>query len=184
MPEWETVARHEVVDRRPWLRLWSEDVKLPDGRIIAGFSTIEMPDYAVIVALTPDNKVIVEHSYKHGPRRVSINLPAGYIEDGEDPLAAAQRELREETGYAADRWSFLGRFTNDGNRGCGTANLFLAREARRVAEPDGGDLEEMNIDLMDLDELPQAVRQGDVAVLSTAAAIGLAIVALSSEERL
>ncbi len=42
----------------------------------------------------------------------------------------------------------------------------------------------MNIDLMDLDELPQAVRQGDVAVLSTAAAIGLAIVALSSEEGL
>lgn len=57
MLEWETVTRHEVVDRRPWLRLWSEDVKLPDGRIIDGFSTIEMPDYAVIVALTPDNKV-------------------------------------------------------------------------------------------------------------------------------
>jgi hypothetical protein len=56
MLEWETVARYEVADRRPWLRLWSEDVRLPDGQIIDGFSTIEMPDYAVIGALTPDNQ--------------------------------------------------------------------------------------------------------------------------------
>ena len=176
---WETVARHEVVDRRPWLRLWAEDVRLPDGRVVEDFSTIEMPSYAVVVALTDDGRVVVERNYKHGPRRVCLNLPAGYLEPGEDPPAAARRELLEETGYAADEWIHLGGFVNDGNRGCGEGFYYLARGARRVAEPATDDLEELAIELLGLDELARAARAGDVAILSIAAAIGLAVAAQS-----
>jgi ADP-ribose pyrophosphatase len=124
--------------------------------------------------------VVVERNYKHGPRRVCLNLPAGYVEQGEEPLAAARRELREETGYVAEDWVSLGAFSNDGNRGCGVGHLFFARQARQVAEPDAGDLEEMEIRLMGLDEVIEAVRRGDVAVLSVAAAIGLAVAAQSA----
>jgi ADP-ribose pyrophosphatase len=174
---WETLSRRKVVDCHPWLRLWAEDVQLPDGRVVEGFFTIEMPDYVVDVALTPDGRVVVERNYKHGPRRVCLNLPAGYVEPGEEPLAAARRELLEETGYVAQEWLALGGFTNDGNRGCGMGHLFLAHQAQKVADPDAGDLEEMEIGLMGLDEVIEAVRRGDVAVLSMAAAIGLAMVA-------
>ena len=105
---------------------------------------------------------------------------AGGVEPGETELEAALRELREETGYVAEEWIPLGGFTNDGNRGCGIGHLFLARRARQVAEPDAGDLEEMQIRLMGLDEVLAAVRRGDVAVLSAAAAIGLAVAAQSA----
>jgi ADP-ribose pyrophosphatase len=171
------IARREVADLRPWVRLWAEDVRLPDGRVVEGFASIEMPDYAVVVALTPGGDVIVEHNYKHGPRRVCLNLPAGYLEPGEEPLAAAQRELLEETGYAAAEWVPLGRFATDGNRGGGTGFFFLARGARQVAKPDAGDLEELTIGLLPLGELAEAARRGEVAILSIAAAIGLAVVA-------
>jgi ADP-ribose diphosphatase len=174
---WVTLARHELLDRRPWVRVWSEAVQLPDGRVVEDFSTIELPDYAVVVALTPDGRVVVERNYKHGPRRVCLNLPAGYLERGEEPLAAARRELLEETGYVAEEWVSLGGFANDGNRGCGTGFFYLARGARQVAQPDAGDLEEMAVDLMGLDDLVRAVRRGEVAVLSIAAAIGLAMAA-------
>ena len=174
---WETLARREVVDRRPWVRLWAEDVRLPDGRVIEDFSTIDLPDYVVVVALTPEGQVVVERNYKHGPRRVCINLPAGYLERDESPLAAARRELLEETGYVAEEWVSLGSFANDGNRGCGQGFFFLARGARRVAAPDAGDLEELVIGLLRPDELAQAVRSGEVAILSIAAAIGLAAIA-------
>jgi ADP-ribose pyrophosphatase len=177
---WETLSRRNVVDGHPWVRLWAEDVQLPDGRVVADYFTIEMPDYVIVVALTPEDRVVVERNYKHGPRRVCLNLPAGYVEHGEEPLAAARRELLEETGYAAEEWLALGGFTNDGNRGCGMGHLFLARRAQKVAEPDAGDLEEMEIDLMSLDEVLDAVRRGDVAVLSVAAAIGLAVAAQSA----
>lgn len=166
-----------MADRRPWVRLWAETVRLPDGRVVDDFCTLEMPDYAVVVALTPDGLAVVERNYKHGPRRVCLNLPAGYLEPGEAPEAAARRELQEETGYDADEWVELGRFATDGNRGGGTGHFFLARDARRVAEPESGDLEEMSIDLMPLDELVRAARRGDIAVLGIAAAVGLAAAA-------
>ncbi len=174
---WEMLSRREIADGRPWLRLWAEDVQLPDGRVVEGFYTLDMPDYVVVVALTPDEQVVVERNYKHGPRRVCLNLPAGYLEPGEELLAAARRELLEETGYVAEEWVSLGSFVNDGNRGGGTGFLFLARQARRVAEPNAGDLEEIVVGLMPLAELAEAARRGEVAILSIAAAIGLAVAA-------
>jgi ADP-ribose pyrophosphatase len=177
---WETIARRELLDRRPWLRVWSEDVRLPDGRVIGDFSTFDMPDYAMVVAITPDNLVVAERNYKHGPRRSGLHLPAGYLEPGEDPLRAAQRELLEETGYAADDWTPIGSFVIDGNRGGGTGHFFLAHGARRVAAPDAGDLEEIVIALLPLGDLVAATRGGAVNVLSVAAAIGLAAAALGA----
>ncbi|MGI8551878.1 MAG: NUDIX hydrolase [Dehalococcoidia bacterium] len=175
------MARREIVDGRPWLRLWMEDVRLPNGKVVENFATLEMPDYTVIVALTLDNQVVVERNYKHGARRVCLNFPAGYLNPGEAPLAGAQRELLEETGYEAEQWMSLGSFTGDGNRGCGRGFFFLARGARRIAEPDSGDLEEMQIGLMPLNDLAQALFSGDVAVLGMAAAVGLAFAALARE---
>jgi ADP-ribose pyrophosphatase len=180
LPEpWTTRSRTELYDARPWLRLYGDDVELPDGRAVHEFYSIDMPDHAIIVALTDENRVVVERNYKHGPRRVCINLPAGYIEPDEDPLDAARRELLEETGYVADEWSSLGAFVEDGNRGCGQAHIYLAQGARQVADPASGDLEEMVIDLLTLPELFQATRRGETPVLGIVAALGLAMEALS-----
>jgi ADP-ribose pyrophosphatase len=179
---WQTLSRRELVNGRPWLRLMAEDIQLPDGRIVRDFYTIEAPDYVMIVALTADTKAaIVERSYKHGPGRVSLTLPAGYIEPGEEPATAARRELLEETGHAADSWQHLGTFTVDGNRGCGAAHIYLARDARRTAAPDAGDLEEMEIHFLTLPALRAALFRGDVAQLPVVAAIGMATIALDSE---
>ncbi len=176
---WQTLSRREVLDAQPWLRVLAEDIQLPDGRVVRDFFTIEAPDYVMIVALTADNAAIVERSYKHGPRTVSLTVPAGYIERGEEPIVAAQRELREETGYIADSWQRLGAFTVDGNRGCGTAHIYLARDAHRMAEPDHGDLEEMEILFLSLAALREALFRGDVAQLPAVAAMSMAVVALA-----
>ena len=171
---WRVLSRRSALDARPWLRAWFESILLPDGRIVDDFVTLEQPDYAVVVPLTQAGEAIVERNYKHGPRRACLNLPAGYLGSGEDPLEAAKRELREETGYVADTWRFLGRFTHDGNRGSGVGHLYLAENSRKVTEPDAGDLEAISVETMPFDRLLLATRTGEVAVLSNAAAIGLA----------
>ena len=181
---WTTRSRVERFDGRPWLTVYGDDVELPDGQTVPGFDSIDMLDHAIIVALTPDDRVVVEWNYKHGPRKVCVNLPAGYLEPDEDPLEAAKRELLEETGYVAEYWSFLGAFCSDGNRGCGRAHIYLATGARRVAEPDSGDLEEMVIELMTMSELFDAIRRGETPVLGIVAALGLAAEALRRDGKL
>jgi len=103
--DWRVLARRELLRRPPWLTLWAEDVQLPGGRVVTGFLTADMPDYAAVVALTPDGRVVVERNYKHGARRVCLNLPAGYLNEGEDALAAVEGD--EEPAAGDDDETFL-----------------------------------------------------------------------------
>lgn len=177
---WRTLARRTLLSRPPWLEVGDERVGLPDGREVEGFLWIRTRDFVAIVAVSERDEVILVRSYKHGPRNVSIAVSAGYIEDGEEPLAAAKRELQEETGYASDQWASLGRYVVDGNYGVGTEHIFLARGARKLTEPASGDLEEMEIVVVPLREVSEYVRRGEVVQLSSVAAIALAELELRS----
>jgi ADP-ribose pyrophosphatase len=172
-PAWTLLSQREVLDGQPWLRVFKDTLRLPTGHEIEGFYRVWMPDYAVIFA-TVGERVLVQRSYKHGPGRVGLHLPAGYLESGEEPLAAAQRELLEETGYVSDSWAPLGTFTNDGNRGAGAAHIFRASHARQTNNPRSDDLEETETMLLSKSDLQQALRRGDVPVISVAATIALA----------
>lgn len=177
---WKTLDRRILLRRPPWLEIGEEDVELPDGRVIENFNWIATRDFAIVVPLTDDGHTILVRSYKHGVRAVALSFPAGYLEPGEDPLAAARRELREETGYEAPEWIPLGSFVVDGNYGSGAMHAFLATGARKVTEPDSGDLEEMALERVTWDEAVAALRQGEVKQLASAAALGLACLARQS----
>jgi ADP-ribose pyrophosphatase len=175
MPKpWRPLASESLLEVAPWLELRRQSWQLPDGRQIDDFYELRLPAYAVIVALTPAGQIIAERHFRPGARQVTLVLPSGYVDANEDPLPAARRELREETGYEASTWSPLGTFIVDGNRGCGTAHLFLAQGAARVTEPDGKDLAEVEIELLTLDDFMRAIDEGRSVELATAAAIGLA----------
>lgn len=171
---WRTLARRTLLRRPPWFEIGEEDVVLPDGRVVENFNWIGMREFSIVVPLTDDDRTILIRSYKHGVRAVALSFPAGYLEPGEDPLAGARRELREETGYEAAAWLPLGRFVVDGNYGSGAMHAYLATGARQVTEPESGDLEEMELVLTPWDEAAAALRRGELKQLSSAAALGLA----------
>ncbi|MBI5684111.1 MAG: NUDIX hydrolase [Verrucomicrobia bacterium] len=172
---WEVLEDREVFTAPPWIKLSRQRIRLPDGREIDDFHYIHLTDYTLVVAQVPDGRFIMERQYKHGVGRVSLTPPAGGIAAGEDPLRAAQRELLEETGYEADSWQHLGRFACNANYGCGNAHVFTCRDARKVAEPDSGDLEDMEIVLLTEEELRRAFHDGGIAALGAVAAVALAL---------
>ncbi len=170
---WVIEARRELLDAAPWLHVWAEDVRLPDGRLIDGYLRLEMLDFVVVVA-NAEAGIVVLRSYKHGPADIVTSLPAGYLEADEEPADAARRELLEETGHVSEQWEELGSFVVDGNRGAGTVHMFLARGAEPVAVPDPGDLEETEMSFVALEDLVAALKDGEVPVLPMAAAVALA----------
>ncbi len=166
------------------MRVYADDVLLPDGRQVEGFLRVEGRPYATIFALTDAGQVPFLRQYKYGLDRVALQLPAGYLEAGEDAEVGARRELLEETGYAAARWERLGAYRPDGNRGFGTAHFFLALDAHPVQAPDAGDLEDATVELVPLADCESRLLGGEMGELAPIACVALALAQLRRAGRL
>lgn len=172
---WRVLATRDLFSAPPWLKVQSQRVRLPDGREVDDFHRVTLPDYALVFAEREDGRVLVLRQYKHGVGSVSLTFPAGTFNDpAEDPLACARRELMEETGYEARSWRPLGRYVAHANAFGNAAHFFHATGCRKVAEPNSGDLEEMELLLMTREEVFAAVRGGKFKLVSQLSILGLA----------
>lgn len=103
------------------------------GHVIGDFWQVELPDFAVVVPVTTQGNIMALSGYLHGPRRVCLSLPGGFIDAGETPEVAARRELAEETGLAAGQMIPLGDFVDNSNQRCGHGHYFLALDCQPAA---------------------------------------------------
>jgi 8-oxo-dGTP pyrophosphatase MutT (NUDIX family) len=180
MQPWQTLARRRVLQagNGRFLRVEYHTVQLPNGDIIEDWPWLDMPNYVNVVAEIEDGRFICFRQNKYAAEGITLAIPGGYLEADEEPLAAAQRELREETGYAADQWTFLGRYAADGNRGAGHAHLFLARGARYTQPIDADDLEDQELLLLTRKELTDALAAGEFKILPWVANVAMALMRL------
>lgn len=180
MPEesWTVLQQSQVLED-PYVKVTMQDLQLPDGRIITDWPYVHTRDYVNALVLNPEGKAMVLEGYKHGLGRSSWQVVGGYLEPGEEPDLAIRRELLEETGYQSDEWQFLGKYIVDANRHVGVGVFFLARNARKVAEPDHDDLEHFDIRWVSLNDLRQALFDGRVGIASYAVNISLGLLTLA-----
>lgn len=101
--KWTTLSS-EYLFRRPWLTARRDTVQLPDGRINPEFYVLEYPSWVNVIAITDDGRFVMVEQYRHGLGEVGMELCAGVVEEGEEPEAAARRELAEETGFTGGQW--------------------------------------------------------------------------------
>lgn len=175
MKNWETLSRKVVLDMPPYLRVEQHDIQLPEGTILEGWPWLISPDFVNIAVITKEKEYLLFRQTKYSVKGTSLAPVGGYLEPGEEPLAAAKRELLEETGYKSERWENLGDFAVDGNRGNGIAHLFLARDAYCVGKPEADDLEEQELLFLSRAEVEAAVARGAFKVLPWQAVMALAL---------
>ena len=173
-PTWRVLDRSLAFDAGPRLSVWRERVGLPDGREIDDYFQVAMPDFVVLVALTGGDCAVMLKGYKHGARRACLTFPGGLLEPGEDPEAAARRELLEETGFVCGEIASLGSFIVNGNQRCATAHMLYGTDARLVGTPTDTDLEAASRLLMPFDELSRHVGFDGFNLMPHATALGLA----------
>lgn len=137
---WKKLSSREVY-RNPWIRVREDEVIRPDGKR-GIYGVVETRIATGVVALSDDNQVYLVGQYRYPTDEYSWEIIEGGAEESETPLAAVQRELREEAGLEAAWWMQLGEECHLSN--CFSAErayLYMARGLRQVgAQPDGTEI--------------------------------------------
>ncbi len=184
MHPWKTLSRSTVLTSKDakYLTVEHHRIALPSGQVLDDWPWLITPDFTNVVIVTSEGNFVCFRQTKYAVDGVTLAVAGGYLEPGEDPLDGARREVLEETGYAAPEWTSLGAYAVDGNRGCGNAHLFLARDARPVKPIDADDLEEQEMLLLTRPEIEAALHDGAFKVLPWSTAVALALLRLDRSE--
>lgn len=123
---------------------------------------LETPAWVNVVALTADERLVVVRQFRFGTGEVTLEIPGGCVDPGEDPAHAARRELREECGYTTDDWTALGNVEPNPAFQDNRCYHFLARSVQRThpQELDGG--EDIVVDTIGLDEARRLIHSGEI----------------------
>lgn len=124
--KWDTLESEYII-RRPWLVARRDKVKLPSGIIHPEYYVLEYPDWVNIIAITEDGRFVMVEQYRHGWGDVLTELCAGCVEEGEDPLDAAKRELAEETGYTGGEWELFMEISGNPSTTSNVTHCYIAR---------------------------------------------------------
>lgn len=174
MRPWKTLSSEYALDI-PWLRVRRDICRLPSGAVLDDYYLWEGPDWVAVFALTTAGTVLLVRQYRQAVGEFVWELPGGIIGPGEAALAAALRELREETGYEAERGELLTRMAVDPPKATFNNALVLAFGCRRAGPQRLDRAEEIETCALSPETLLEWVRQGHIWAQSSIACIYRAI---------
>jgi 8-oxo-dGTP pyrophosphatase MutT (NUDIX family) len=123
---------------------------------------LESADWVNVVAITPEKKVVLVQQYRFGIGRTTLELPAGIVDRGEASEQAAMRELREETGYTATQWEYLGWVETNPAFMNNLCHEWLALDATKTCLPELDEGEEISTVELSLEEIRREIEQGNM----------------------
>jgi 8-oxo-dGTP pyrophosphatase MutT (NUDIX family) len=174
MKEW-TKKSSELVFNHRWFKVQKDIVQLPNGKILDDYFLWPEGDVVLVVPVTVKNEIILVKQYKHGIGEVVLEVPAGMLNDREEPLTGAIRELKEETGYTSEEIISLGAVSNHPTKVIGKVHLFLGKDARLTDSQDFDENEDIEVIKKPYKEVLEMVWTGEIKVTGTITAIMLAI---------
>ena len=169
---WEEVKTEHIVQDE-WIDFRKTSFRFPDGNIFEPFYTYSRRDYVVIVASDEDGNYLCVRQFRQGIREVTVEFPAGGIErsDGkeygerseaavEDALAAAKRELQEETGYRSDDWEHLLSIPSNATIADNYAHIFVAKNCKKLSDQSLDPMEFLNVEKYTAEQIEKMIYEG------------------------
>jgi len=168
---WLPDPEHDETLETNWLfTLRRERFRSRVSGVAHDYYVVHLADAVNVVAITPERQVVLVKQFRAGSKRDSLETPGGLLEPGEDPLEAGARELAEETGYVGESVHLVGQSWSNPSIMTSKITTIAIENARRTgpAKPDHS--EELTVELLPVDEIDSAVRDGRIdhslAVLS------------------
>lgn len=159
--KWKVLESKNLI-HRPHLDAYREKVQLPNGKIYDEFYHLHFSPVVCIVAETKDGQLLMERQYRHAVQEVLTEIPAGIVEEGEEPLVAAKRELQEETGFGGGEWIKLGEEYAQGGVQDNKMYSFYAKGVKRLGKRHLDSTEDINVYLLDKKDVLDMLIKGEI----------------------
>ncbi|MDC1541874.1 NUDIX hydrolase [Candidatus Pseudothioglobus singularis] len=155
----ETTIHTEKIFEGKIVRLQVDDVTLPNGKK-AKRELVKHSGAVAVIAITKDRKIVFVEQYRKPLERTLVEIPAGKLEEGEDPKEAAIRELEEETGYTANNLQLLTSFYTSPGFADEIVHIYITDELEKLDNPPKGDEDEfVEVLELTLDEAKRYVEE-------------------------
>jgi 8-oxo-dGTP pyrophosphatase MutT (NUDIX family) len=158
---WSVLESTELADCRIF-RLLCRRMRREDPPADSDFFLLDTPDWVNVVALTDDDDLVLVTQFRHGVERITLEIAGGMVDPGETPREAAERELREETGYVARDWKQIGVIDPNPAIQNNRTWTFLATGAAKREEPSFDATEQCRVVLAPWSDTPRLVAEGRI----------------------
>jgi len=154
-------------------KLLKRDMILEEEKHTGSFFTIDPPDWINVIPLTPANEVVLVEQYRFGIEAPTLELPGGMVDEGEEVVQTAKRELLEETGYRSSEWEYIGAVSSNPAIQTNFTHTYIARNCRPAGEQNLGEHEFIKVHITPLETYLEMVAGGTIHHALVVAATGL-----------
>lgn len=160
--KWKVLSSKYIAQNGQWLQLRQEVVELPNGQVIPTWYINDFPDWINVIAITKDGHFVMESQYRHGIGETHYELCAGVVEEGEDPMDTAKRELWEETGYTGGEWQPFMRLSPNPTNHSNWSHTFLAIGVEKNDTAHQEKTEDIQTHLMTREEVFELLQNNEI----------------------
>lgn len=159
--KWPTIATTHILKGHIF-RYIQVKRQSPITQQVGEFDIIQCLNWVNVIAITPEQKIVLIKQYRHGTDNYTVEIPGGAINFNEDPFDGAKRELEEETGYTSENWVHLGSVDVNPAFMSNKCETYLALDVKKTAAQNLDPFEEIEVYLDDVKNINELVKKGEI----------------------